>query len=83
MGRTSTREQYTARVDTVLEELELNNCRDTLISDATYRRGISGGERKRLSFATEILTNPSVLFVDEPTSSLDSYMTETVMLQLQ
>lgn len=83
MGHTSSVAQYTARVDTVLEELGLNRCRDTFISDITYNRGISGGERKRLSFATEILTNPSLLFVDEPTSGLDSFMAETVMLQLQ
>ncbi|ETM53730.1 hypothetical protein L914_02818, partial [Phytophthora nicotianae] len=37
----------------------------------------------RLSFATEILTNPSILFVDEPTSGLDSFMAETVTAQLQ
>ncbi|KDO25485.1 hypothetical protein SPRG_09428 [Saprolegnia parasitica CBS 223.65] len=36
-----------------------------------------------LSFATEILTNPSLLFADEPTSGLDSVMAESVVLQLQ
>ncbi|KUF87386.1 RNA polymerase III transcription repressor MAF1 [Phytophthora nicotianae] len=70
------------RVDDVMEQLGLIKCRDTLIG-GTSLRGISGGERKRLSFATEILTNPSLLFVDEPTSGLDSFMAETVMRQLQ
>ncbi|KAF1334185.1 Atp-binding protein, partial [Globisporangium splendens] len=71
MGRTSSVTQCTARVDAALEELGLNKCRDMLVGDATYR-GISGGDRKRLSFATEILTNPSLLFIDEPASGLDS-----------
>jgi ABC-type multidrug transport system ATPase subunit len=82
MGPRSTCEQHEQRVDTVLEELGLSKCRDTLIGGVRLR-GISGGERKRLSFATEILTNPSLLFVDEPTSGLDSYMAEAVMVQLQ
>uniref|UniRef100_K3X5A5 ABC transporter domain-containing protein n=1 Tax=Globisporangium ultimum (strain ATCC 200006 / CBS 805.95 / DAOM BR144) TaxID=431595 RepID=K3X5A5_GLOUD len=82
MGATFTEEQYLNRVDTVMEELGLMKCRDTLIGGPTLR-GISGGERKRLSFAAEILTNPSILFVDEPTSGLDSFMAETVVSQLQ
>ncbi|DBA05192.1 TPA: hypothetical protein N0F65_005042 [Lagenidium giganteum] len=82
MGNKFTEEQYLERVDTVMEELGLVKCRDTLIGGAMLR-GLSGGERKRLSFATEILTNPSLLFVDEPTSGLDSFMAETVVLQLQ
>jgi ABC-type lipoprotein export system ATPase subunit len=45
--------------------------------------GISGGERKRLSFAAEVLMDPSVLFVDEPTSGLDAFMAESVVRQLQ
>ncbi|KAG1689826.1 hypothetical protein DVH05_001860 [Phytophthora capsici] len=82
MGKTYTKEQYLKRVDEVMEELGLMKCRDTLIGGESLR-GISGGERKRLSFATEILTNPSILFADEPTSGLDSFMAETVIKQLQ
>jgi ABC-type multidrug transport system ATPase subunit len=82
LGRTFSEQQYMKRVDEVMEELGLMKCRDTLIGGISLR-GISGGERKRLSFATEILTNPSILFVDEPTSGLDSFMAETVTTQLQ
>ena len=42
-------------------------------------KGISGGERRRLSFASEILTNPSILFCDEPTSGLDSFMATSIV----
>ncbi|KAF0692215.1 Aste57867_16686 [Aphanomyces stellatus] len=82
MGNSCTVEQRNERVQFVIDELGLRKCKDTRIGNQRVR-GISGGERKRLSFATEILTNPSLLFVDEPTSGLDSFMAEQVMLQLQ
>ena len=43
-------------------------------------KGISGGEKRRLAFASEILTDPLILFADEPTSGLDSFMAISVKL---
>ncbi|VDO41042.1 unnamed protein product [Haemonchus placei] len=43
----------------------------------------SGGEMKRLAFASEMLSNPPILFCDEPTSGLDSYMAELVVTRLE
>ena len=42
-------------------------------------KGISGGERRRLSFASEVITNPSILFCDEPTTGLDSFMAMSIV----
>ena len=44
---------------------------------------ISGGEMKRLSFASEILTDPPIIFADEPTSGLDSYLAMAVVNTLR
>ena len=55
-----------------LEELGLTGCADRLIGGGLIR-GISGGEKKRASIGTELIFNPSVLFLDEPTTGLDSY----------
>ena len=49
----------------------LSKCADTRIGNVMLR-GISGGERKRTSIGVELLTNPSIIFLDEPTTGLDS-----------
>ena len=55
----------------VLELMGINHVRDVVIGDARVK-GISGGERKRVSIAIELLTSPKLIFLDEPTSGLDS-----------
>lgn len=59
------------RVEEVIEKLGLSGCRHTIIGDHT-KRGISGGQRKRVAVAIELLPRPKLLFLDEPTSGLDS-----------
>lgn len=61
-----------ARVEEVIKDLNLNKCRDTFVGQPGVKKGISGGERKRLAIAVELLTSPSVLFLDEPTTGLDA-----------
>ncbi|KAJ2415003.1 hypothetical protein GGI10_001994 [Coemansia sp. RSA 2530] len=65
------RDQKRKRVDDILHQLRLEAIKDSQIG-STKNRGISGGERKRVSIGVELLTDPKVLFLDEPTSGLDS-----------
>ncbi|CAF1489629.1 unnamed protein product [Adineta steineri] len=53
--------------------LSLEKCTSTIISK------LSGGERKRLAFATVALTDPSIMLIDEPTSNLDAYLAKSLM----
>jgi ATP-binding cassette, subfamily G (WHITE), member 2 len=55
------------RVDDAIELLGLWKCSDTRIG-TDLLRGVSGGERKRCSIGMELLCDPAVLFLDEPTS---------------
>ncbi|KAM3238608.1 ABC transporter G family member 25 [Capsicum chinense] len=66
------RKEKIAITDSVITELGLNKCEDTIIGNSFIRRGVSGGERKRVSIAHEMLINPSLLILDEPTSGLDA-----------
>ncbi|CAD6272531.1 unnamed protein product [Miscanthus lutarioriparius] len=69
-------------VDGTLDEMGLRECADRHIG-TWHLRGISGGEKKRLSIALEILTRPRLLFLDEPTSGLDSAAAFSVVQTLR
>ncbi|XP_068085595.1 protein scarlet-like [Anabrus simplex] len=72
--RTSSRQH---RISCLLSELGLTKCKHTKLS------ALSGGERKRLSLAVQLLTNPPLLFCDEPTTGLDSYSAQSVVEKLR
>lgn len=59
------------RVDSLLDSFGLRSQRDTLIG-TPIRKGISGGQKRRVSVASQLVTGPKLLFLDEPTSGLDS-----------
>ena len=73
-------EDREAFVEKAIDQMGLERQRDQMIGDAAAGGvHISKNERKRLNYATEILTQPSLLFVDEPTTGLDSFMAEIVV----
>lgn len=59
------------RVEEVMADMNITHVRDVIVGTALVK-GISGGERKRLCVAMELLTKPVLLFLDEPTTGLDS-----------
>ncbi|XAR69841.1 hypothetical protein NMG60_11001577 [Bertholletia excelsa] len=71
LPKTLTKQEKEKRAIDVIYELGLERCQDTMIG-GSFVRGVSGGERKRVSIGNEIIINPSVLLLDEPTSGLDS-----------
>lgn len=76
-----TKTQRDKRVDDVIAELRLRQCANTRVGN-DYVRGVSGGERRRVSIAVQLLWNPGILILDEPTSGLDSFTAHNLVITL-
>ena len=71
-----------ARAEEVLLKLGLRDCANNLIGGELVK-GISGGEKRRVTIAIQILTDPKILLLDEPTSGLDALTATSIIEVLQ
>lgn len=77
-----TREEKIEQAEMVIKELGLTRCTNNIVGGPLLR-GISGGERKRVSIGQEMLVNPSLLLLDEPTSGLDSTTAQRIVATIK
>ena len=76
-GELSPRERK-KRVEDLVESFGLQVQAGTIVG-TPLQKGISGGQKRRLSVASQLVTSPRILFLDEPTSGLDSAASREVM----
>ncbi|KAL8218234.1 hypothetical protein R6Q57_021607 [Mikania cordata] len=82
LPRTLSKSKKKLRVQALIDQLGLRNAAKTVIGDEGHR-GVSGGERRRVSIGIDIIHDPIILFLDEPTSGLDSTSAYMVVKVLQ
>ncbi|XP_030931473.1 ABC transporter G family member 6-like [Quercus lobata] len=82
LPRTLSKSKKKLRVQALIDQLGLRNAAKTIIGDEGHR-GVSGGERRRVSIGIDIIHDPILLFLDEPTSGLDSTSAYMVVKVLQ
>ncbi|WRX22729.1 ABC transporter-like [Theobroma cacao] len=82
LPRSLSKSKKKARVQALIDQLGLRNAAKTVIGDEGHR-GVSGGERRRVSIGIDIIHDPILLFLDEPTSGLDSTSAYMVVKVLQ
>ncbi|KAL6011182.1 ABC transporter G member 20 [Asimina triloba] len=82
LPRSLSKAKKKARVQALIDQLGLRAAAKTIIGDEGHR-GVSGGERRRVSIGIDIIHDPIILFLDEPTSGLDSTSAFMVVKVLQ
>jgi ABC-type multidrug transport system ATPase subunit len=71
MTRRASKKERFSTVDELIESFGLQRQADTIVG-TPLRKGLSGGQKRRLSVASQLVTSPRLVFLDEPTSGLDS-----------
>lgn len=74
-------EQREEKVSRVIRQLGLQDCADTKVGNE-FIRGVSGGERKRVNIGMELILDPPIIFLDEPTTGLDANTANSIVLLL-
>ncbi|KAF5852669.1 hypothetical protein GGP41_008088 [Bipolaris sorokiniana] len=72
------KEQKIQKAEEILLKMGLKDCADNLIGNDLVK-GVSGGEKRRVTIAVQILTEPRVLLLDEPLSGLDAFTALSIM----
>lgn len=72
------KEEKHRRAEDILLKMGLKDCANNLIGSDLIK-GISGGEKRRVTIAIQILTDPKVLLLDEPTSGLDAFTATSII----
>jgi len=74
-------EESSEKIDEVLKQLGLQDCADTRVGNEFFK-GLSGGQKRRLSVAIGLIKTPLIFFLDEPTSGLDAASARSLMRTL-
>uniref|UniRef100_A0A8D0L7A3 ABC transporter domain-containing protein n=1 Tax=Sphenodon punctatus TaxID=8508 RepID=A0A8D0L7A3_SPHPU len=82
LPRTLHEREKKERINQIIRELGLTKVADSKVG-TQFIRGVSGGERKRTNIGMELITDPAVLFLDEPTTGLDASTANAVLLLLK
>lgn len=72
------KQEKISRAESIILKMGLRDCADNLVG-SNLVKGISGGEKRRVTIATQILTEPRVLLLDEPTSGLDAFTASSII----
>lgn len=75
--------ELNARVASTLDELGLSHVASSQVGGSSGIRGVSGGERRRVTIGMELVIDPSIVVLDEPTSGLDSHTALNLMVTLK
>lgn len=67
-----------SQAEQILRKLGLKDCADIMVGNELLK-GISGGEKRRVTIAVQVLMNPRILLLDEPTSGLDAFRAGSII----